>query len=87
MSKFDGVLGQRATPAAKPEPPAAKPAARQGKSSDPEYQKTTVYLPKQLHRDVKIACLQADPPLDMSDVIEQKLTDWLSTQTLARLSG
>lgn len=80
MSKFDGVLGRRA----KTEVPAtvARPA-RQGKSSDPEYQKTTVYLPKQLHRDVKIACLQADPPLDMSDVIEQKLADWLTARRVA----
>ena len=83
MSKFDGVLGRRATPAALG--PVARPA-RQGKSSDPEYQKTTVYLPKQLHRDVKIACLQADPPLDMSDVVEQQLADWLKHKT-SRLVG
>ena len=81
MSKFDGVLGRHATADAPP-PPAARPA-RQGKSSDPEYQKTTVYLPRQLHRDVKIACLQADPPLDMSDVIEQKLADWLTARRVA----
>lgn len=80
MSKFDGVLGRRA-PADGPDPVAR--TARQGKSSDPEYQKTTVYLPKQLHRDVKIACLQADPPLDMSDVIEQKLADWLTARQVA----
>ncbi len=77
MSKFDGVLGRRPTPAA-PGPGAR--SARQGKSSDPEYQKTTVYLSKQLHRDVKIACLQTDPPLDMSDVIEQRLADWLTAR-------
>lgn len=80
MSKFDGVLGRRAT--AEAPGPVAR-TARQGKSSDPEYQKTTVYLPKQLHRDVKIACLQADPPLDMSDVIEQKLADWLTARQVA----
>lgn len=80
MSKFDGVLGRRATAEA---PATVTRPARQGKSSDPEYQKTTVYLPKQLHRDVKIACLQADPPLDMSDVIEQKLADWLTARQVA----
>ena len=74
MSKFDGVLGRRTT--ADTPAPGTRPS-RQGKSSNPGYQKTTVYLPKQLHRDVRIACLQADPPLDMSDVIEQKLADWL----------
>jgi len=80
MSKCDGVLGRRSTPEARTT--VARPA-RQGKSSDPGYQKTTVYLPKQLHRDVKIACLQADPPLDMSDVIEQKLADWLTARQVA----
>ncbi|MCY4372639.1 MAG: hypothetical protein OXC31_02625 [Spirochaetaceae bacterium] len=80
MSKFDGVLGRGATPAALG--PITRPT-RQGKSSDPEYHKTTVYLPKQLHRDVKIACLQADPPLDMSDVIEQRLADWLTSRHVA----
>lgn len=80
MSKFDSVLGRRATPDASG--PVAR-AARQGKSSDPEYQKTTVYLPKQLHRDVRIACLQADPPLDMSDVIAQRLADWLTARRAA----
>ena len=80
MSKFDGVLGRRAT--ADVPGPVARPA-RQGKSSDPEYQKTTVYLPKQLHRDVKIACLQTEPPLDMSDIIEQKLADWLTARQVA----
>ena len=44
-------------------------------SHDPGYQKTTVYLRKQLHRNVKIACLKANPPLDMSDVVEQQLAD------------
>lgn len=80
MSKFDGVLGRRSTLET---PVTVARSARQGKSSDPGYQKTTVYLPKELHRDVKIACLQADPPLDMSDVVEQKLADWLATRQVA----
>ena len=48
----------------------------------PDYQKTTVYLSKQLHRNVRIACLKATPPLDMSDVVAQQLTDWLKMQDL-----
>ena len=53
-----------------------------GKSAAPDYQKTTVYLSKQLHRNVRIACLKATPPLDMSDVVAQQLTDWLKMQDL-----
>ena len=73
MRKFDGVLGRSTKPIE------AVPRAP-GKSADPDYQKTTVYLRKQLHRNVKIACLKANPPLDMSDVVEQQLADWLKTQ-------
>ena len=65
MSKFDDVLGRRNQPIK------ALSARATGKSADPNYQKTTVYLKKQLHRNVKIACLKATPPLDMSDVVAQ----------------
>ena len=65
MSKFDGVLGRSTQPL---ETVSKVLSARApGKSADPDYQKTTVYLRKQLHRNVKIACLKANPPLDMSD--------------------
>ena len=80
MSKFDGVLGRRSQPIKAA--PTVLPARPTGKSADPDYQKTTVYLRKQLHRNVKIACLKATPPLDMSDVVAQQLADWLKTQGL-----
>ena len=84
MSKFDGVLGR----SDKPHKTVSKnlSARTPGKSADPDYQKTTVYLSKHLHRDVKIACLKATPPLDMSDVVEQQLADWLKHKT-SRLVG
>ena len=71
MSKFDGVLGRSTQPLEAV--PKVLSARAPGKSADPDYQKTTVYLRKQLHRNVKIACLKANPPLDMSDVVEQQL--------------
>ena len=67
MSKFDGVLGRSTQPLKAV--PKVLSARAPGKSADPDYQKTTVYLRKQLHRNVKIACLKANPPLDMSDVV------------------
>ena len=76
MSKFDGVLG-RSDELIKAVPKGS-PARTLGKSAHPGYQKTTVYISKQLHRDVKIACLKENPPLDMSDVVEQQLADWLA---------
>ena len=80
MSKFDGVLGRRNQPIAAV--PKVLSARSTGKSADPDYQKTTVYLKKQLHRNVKIACLKASPQLDMSDVVAQQLADWLKTQDI-----
>ncbi len=76
MSKFDGVLG-RSDELIKAVPKGS-PTRALGKSAHPGYQKTTVYLSKQLHRNVKIACLKENPPLDMSDVVEQQLADWLA---------
>ena len=80
MSKFDGVLGRSAKPIKAA--PKGSPARTPGKSANPGYQKTTVYLSKHLHRDVKIACLKANPPLEMSDIVEQQLTDWLNSKRL-----
>ena len=76
MSKFDGVLGRSDKLIGAV--PKGSPARTLGKSAHPGYQKTTVYLSKQLHRDVKIACLKENPPLDMSEVVEQQLTNWLA---------
>ena len=86
MSKFDGLLGRSDKPIkASPTGPSTRgkstPSTR-GKSTDPDYQKTTVYLSKGLHRNVKIACLKTNPPLDMSDVIEQQLANWLKSRQL-----
>ena len=91
MSKFDGVLGRSDKPTkAGPTGPSTRgksaPSTR-GKSTDPNYQKTTVYLSKDLHRNVKIACLKATSPLDMSDVIEQQLANWLKAQPVRPLRG
>ena len=80
MSKFDGVLRRSNQPVKAV--PKVLSARVTGKSADPDYQKTTVYLEKQLHRNVKIACLKATPPLDMSDVIAQQLAGWLKMQDL-----
>ncbi len=76
MSKFDGVLDR--SDELIEAVPKGSPARTPGKSAHPGYQKTTVYLSKHLHRDVKIACLKENPPIDMSDVVEQQLANWLA---------
>jgi hypothetical protein len=46
------------------------------KSTDPNYIRTTVYLPKQLHRRMKAAALSQDK--QMSDIIAELVETWLS---------
>ncbi|BAZ08532.1 helix-turn-helix protein, CopG [Calothrix sp. NIES-4071] len=46
------------------------------KSTDPNYIRTTVYLPKQLHRRMKAAALSQDR--QMSEIIAELVEQWLS---------
>ena len=45
------------------------------KSKDPDYQRTTVYLPKALHRKLRATAIADDR--EMSDVIEELVQQWL----------
>ncbi|KST70080.1 hypothetical protein [Mastigocoleus testarum] len=44
------------------------------KSTDPNYTRTTVYLPKQLHRQLKTAA--ASEVRQMSDIIIELIEEW-----------
>ena len=35
------------------------------------------YVPKTVHRAVKITCLNQNPPIDMSELVTQQLVAWL----------
>ena len=48
------------------------------KSKDPDYQRTTVYLPKALHRKLRAAAIADDR--EMSDVIEELVQQWLESK-------
>ena len=45
------------------------------KSADPNYVRTTLYLPKDLHRKLKIKSWEADQ--EMSEIVEELVSDWL----------
>ena len=49
------------------------------KSTDPDYVRTTVYLPKKLHRSLKLAAAADDR--QMSDIITELLEKWLSQKS------
>ncbi|MEX0272486.1 CopG family transcriptional regulator [Leptolyngbyaceae cyanobacterium UHCC 1019] len=48
------------------------------KSKDPDYQRTTVYLPKALHRKLRATAIADDR--EMSDVIKELVQQWLESK-------
>lgn len=57
-----------------PTPPEPRPA-KKTKSTDPDYVRTTVYLPKRLHKQLKAAA--ADEEREMSEILEELVEQWL----------
>jgi hypothetical protein len=55
-----------------------KPTSRT-KSTDPDYTRTTIYLPKQLHRQLKAAAASQDR--QMSDIVTELIEQWLLTKS------
>lgn len=51
------------------------PAINKAKGKNPDYQRTTVYLPKDIHREFKMAALEDGE--EMSDIVEQLISRWL----------
>jgi hypothetical protein len=61
-------------------PPAKKMGRPAGKRSDPKYTQVTAYIQSQTYRDVKVALLLGGNGQEFSELIEDLLTEWLSTQ-------
>jgi hypothetical protein len=53
-------------------------ATRTTKSTDPEFTRTTIYLPKHLHRQLKIVSASLDK--QMSDVVIELIEEWLKSR-------
>jgi hypothetical protein len=51
---------------------------KKSKSRDPDYVRTTIYLPKGLHQKLKIAAVQGDK--DMSEIIEGLVDAWVQSE-------
>lgn len=62
-------------PVSPPVPPPIKPEEPLAKSKDPNYQRSTVYLPKAIHQRLKLAAIQDGK--EISEVIEGLVKDWL----------
>ena len=50
----------------------------QSKSADPNYIRTTVYLPKFLHKLLKIAAIEEER--EMSAIVEELVGNWLNAR-------
>jgi len=53
-------------------------SVQMSKSKDPGYQRTTIYLPKAMHRRLKAAA--ANEEKEMSAIVEELLEQWLSSR-------
>ncbi|MCC3568790.1 MAG: hypothetical protein EAZ94_21905 [Oscillatoriales cyanobacterium] len=72
MSRFDDLLKAKKL---KPGEPDLAPAPALPKSKDPNFVRTTVYLPKQMHRDLKSATVQ--PGSEISELVEKSVAQYL----------
>jgi hypothetical protein len=51
---------------------------QRSKSKDPNYQRTTIYLPKAMHRRLKAAAAHEEK--EMSAIVEELLEQWLDSR-------
>ena len=51
-----------------------------GKRSNPDFEQVTAYVRSKTYRQTKIALLQQSELEDFSELVEELLTEWLSTQ-------
>jgi len=77
-TRFDALFGAAKQKEPTTELTFSKPA-RKSKSTDPDYVRTTVYLPKQLHKQLKAAA--ADEEREMSDIVKELVEQWLKSRS------
>jgi hypothetical protein len=92
QSKFSGVLAKlkhrpiEEQPTTLPSPPMGSEPVRgrgrpPGKRSDPDYQPTTVLIRKHTKKTATRLLEDTNAANDLSDLIEQLLTEWIQKQT------
>lgn len=52
-----------------------------GRRNDPDYLQTTIYLPRSLHKEIKIAL--AEDERELSAIAEELFSEWLKTRKRA----
>jgi hypothetical protein len=51
-----------------------------GKRSDPDYVGFTTYIRKETHRKAKIALLEKEDGRELSELVEELITEWLKSK-------
>lgn len=60
--------------------PPLKKGRPKGKRSNPDFEQVTAYVRSKTYRQTKIALLEQDELSDFSELVEELLNEWLSTQ-------
>jgi hypothetical protein len=71
-SRFDDLFG-----AARPEAQTS-PDKKIAKGQNPDYTRTTIYLPKSIHRQLKAAALEEER--EMSEIVTELVRQWLEKE-------
>lgn len=53
-------------------------ASKKAKSANPDYTRTTMYLPKKMHKQLKAIAL--DEEKEMSSIVEELIDTWLNSR-------
>ena len=71
-----------ASPLPPPAPETQKGRGRPpGKRSDPDWAPRTILMRSKIHRRVSIMLLECDDGPDLSELVDQLLTEWISKQS------
>ena len=79
-SRFDALFGAAKQLEQTPVSAESEPAkTKKSKSTDPDYVRTTVYLRKRFHKQLKAAA--ADEEREMSEILEELVEQWLKNRS------
>ena len=77
-SRFDQLFNAARKSSEPSEGKTLAKSTRKSKSSDPDYIRTTVYLPKSLHKKLKSVAIEEEQ--DMSSIVESLVREWLDSK-------
>ena len=86
-NRFSGIVDANRAREAETSPESETPNSsenstkRRGKSSHPEFLQVSAYLRKDTHKTARKLLMDDEQRRDLSDLMEQLLQEWISTQS------